>query len=690
MASTPPLEELALLPEYSYTPLRPGEFRIVHLHAGEEADPIIVSVEVVDTFHHCANAVSYVWGDNERVHRIYAGKAIITHVPDSITIHMAPSEKLSGYMLVTDNLRQLLQAVRSKDSYIPLWVDSMCINQNDIAEKTSQVQQMTSFYGVASCTIIYLGEHDRTMQMAFVAIQVLAAMANWETEKLPRFLSSGWPTTLRHKEMIYKNYPPRIGPETWQEHDPWEAFMAFLRLPWFHRMWIMQEVVISRNPVIVTSSSILSWDTLLEACRVVERGNMHEVDAGRVHINIPLHLEMQRQSLRNFITASEKGPVPDDSELMREMVEKNHFLVLQVRTRGCRATDPRDHVFAILGIAKGGGDYLPKADYSLSLVEVYVRISYAWYKNQNRRPLTWLSCVNGSYDAADLPSWAPDWRRSWDILPLYASVQDGGGVSGAEGKKRCMVEFPPLKTPMVLPLRIRIRGCQILRVKDVELVKSTSWEQGRHAQIINTFPEPYPTTYLTYADAFLKSVTLGLPINPDLEIPRHESFWSYRRATPARPRPRPVFGRDADKFRGPAISLIVRFHEGQAKPSIYTMNNGSKRSKNEPQYSQRYFYQELPSSYCIKYTVPQDKFVRSRKWFITEDGFMGLAHEITEPGDIIVYLFGGEVLYVLRKRREEANETIWGLVGECFVLGLMNGELNDGMPEESVEDFVIE
>ncbi|KAG5807705.1 hypothetical protein H9Q74_007679 [Fusarium xylarioides] len=43
---------------------------------------------------------------------------------------------------------------------VPLWIDAICINQDDIAERNSQVAMMSQIYGSARCVVAWLGEED--------------------------------------------------------------------------------------------------------------------------------------------------------------------------------------------------------------------------------------------------------------------------------------------------------------------------------------------------------------------------------------------------------------------------------------------------------------------------------------------------------------------------------------------------
>jgi hypothetical protein len=53
------------------------------------------------------------------------------------------AEKASGVIRITDNLENLLLAIRDEEKYITLWIDSICINQDDVAEKTAQVKMIS-------------------------------------------------------------------------------------------------------------------------------------------------------------------------------------------------------------------------------------------------------------------------------------------------------------------------------------------------------------------------------------------------------------------------------------------------------------------------------------------------------------------------------------------------------------------
>ncbi len=82
-----------------------------------------------------------------------------------------------------------------------------------------------------------------------------------------------------------------------------------------------------------------------------------------------------------------------------------------------------------------------------------------WFRTQPSRPLQFLTCVTGRAEAADLPSWVPDWREKWKSQPL-AQVKLTG--NGACGDLQCAASFPALSSPIALPLRLVVGECRCL------------------------------------------------------------------------------------------------------------------------------------------------------------------------------------------------------------------------------------
>ena len=113
---------------YSYAPLGPGEIRLVSLSitAGDKLHASMKQVlfDEKDPIKFCA--ISYVWGD----------KSNTTEVVVNSDKTLQITKSLEG------GLRQLIKTP-SEDF---VWIDQICINQKDDAEKSSQVRRMDKIF----------------------------------------------------------------------------------------------------------------------------------------------------------------------------------------------------------------------------------------------------------------------------------------------------------------------------------------------------------------------------------------------------------------------------------------------------------------------------------------------------------------------------------------------------------------
>lgn len=65
---------------------------------------------------------------------------------------------LSGESLkVTATAFALLKRVSALSSGLPIWIDAVCINQEDCEEKETQVGMMRDIYSAAKCVSVWLG-----------------------------------------------------------------------------------------------------------------------------------------------------------------------------------------------------------------------------------------------------------------------------------------------------------------------------------------------------------------------------------------------------------------------------------------------------------------------------------------------------------------------------------------------------
>ena len=83
----------------------------------------------------------------------------------------------NGVLRITENLALALRRLRFKERVRYLWVDAVCINQNDATDKSRQVAMMGSIYKSARRVICWLGQSDESVNDAMETLKRLAASA---------------------------------------------------------------------------------------------------------------------------------------------------------------------------------------------------------------------------------------------------------------------------------------------------------------------------------------------------------------------------------------------------------------------------------------------------------------------------------------------------------------------------------
>jgi hypothetical protein len=103
--------------------------------------------EVQLTENPAYEALSYYWGDSTRSHTVFVS---------------------GNYSLgITTNLSEALQYIRNEEKDVILWADAICIDQENLEERSCQVQLMSKIYQTATRVIIWLGPEDDYSRTAF-------------------------------------------------------------------------------------------------------------------------------------------------------------------------------------------------------------------------------------------------------------------------------------------------------------------------------------------------------------------------------------------------------------------------------------------------------------------------------------------------------------------------------------------
>ncbi|KAF2666153.1 HET-domain-containing protein [Microthyrium microscopicum] len=220
------------LETYSYgSALKAGGFqiRLLRLHPArpKEAD-IVVELRVKNEAEAPYEAISWCWGT----------------VPPRHPIRIR-DENGDFCFKVTKNLEQALRRLRLPDKYRTIWIDTICIHQNDLQEKSRQVALMSEIYGRAQRVLIWLGDEDAISRRAFAFIQ-------------------------DHLLLLQKF--DRLCQESAFDED-WMSLIRFTERPWFSRRWVIQEIALAdqHTATIFSGRDEITWSQFSEAILLLDQ-----------------------------------------------------------------------------------------------------------------------------------------------------------------------------------------------------------------------------------------------------------------------------------------------------------------------------------------------------------------------------------------------------------------------------------
>ena len=199
------------------------------------------------------------------------------------------------------------------------------------------------------------------------------------------------------------------GPGTF---DDQQRIARFMSRPWWYRMWVLQEIVVSRTATVRCGQGSLPWSSF------------EAIWTAFVPFQV-LSSSLAASGALGSTATSQQISRSNHIAIIRSLREQRrsgnqlNLLSLVVKYRRNRVTDPRDKIFALLGLAQSVDQDAFKADYSKTTAQVYSEFLKMVMETQKRVDI--LAFCNMHRKTPDLPSWVPDWSCSCHLdheLPL--------------------------------------------------------------------------------------------------------------------------------------------------------------------------------------------------------------------------------------------------------------------------------
>ncbi|KAB8248470.1 heterokaryon incompatibility protein-domain-containing protein [Aspergillus flavus] len=284
------------MPRYKYFPLPTGSCIIrvlvllpdTHDTSSINCQLINYSLPLTGNCYLPYEALSYVWGSESTPRYIFI---------DGLTVS------------VTDNLYAALLHLRDHQLSRMLWVDAVCINQQDNQEKGYQIRLMPTIYSKASHVIVWLGKAADHSDRALDTIRLAAENT-----------SSGCESTT-----------------PWGKETNTTAVLMLLQRPWFRRVWVLQEISAARSILVMCGYFKINGITFVLGLTGLNLSYKGDAYSGLENI-----IRSITYLMRGAISRPDYVTQPHGMLSLGELIDMYH-------TRG--ATKKHDKIYALLGMS---------------------------------------------------------------------------------------------------------------------------------------------------------------------------------------------------------------------------------------------------------------------------------------------------------------------------------------------------
>ena len=551
-------------------------------------------------------ALSYVWGCADHTRVIFLNDRIWT---------------------VTLNLEFALRSLRPKGHEARiLWVDALCIDQTNFAERSQQVSIMRDIYENALNTLVWLGksgllahEFDESAILgAFDIIRSLAA--NLHLEDIT----------------IFRNATRCLSAP---QSRTWTALRHIWQHPYWKRAWVVQETAVARHPVVVLGVYSMEFEDFLAAALNLTK-HIQATCCFNHWLALPL-------DMTNGILIASGDIYPLYSIRKRTNCKEAPPLILWellLAFRPRQSTDPRDKVYAFLGLVSQRlqQDSL-SVDYLLDAASLFKRTTLKIITEMETLHIL-LECSRGPRSLR-LPSWIPDFSCPGSGA---ASVEMAGiseRLYSASGLSTCQPSIYGDNTLCVQGIKVdTVQGVSLEGAEPFETI--ANW-RSQVMELCNFGQELEGAEVVGRGlhNAFLRTLVSDMIAPITERLTEYGNNISYRRASET----------DIERFE-----IVISEH----------MRHSS----------------EWSTTLLMTASVPEQELwfsfsaarAENRNFFLTSKNLMGTTSADVRPGDEVWVLMGSPVPFVLRPLADCAFSfntlSLYSLEGHCFCHGIMDGE----------------
>ncbi|KAK7978223.1 heterokaryon incompatibility protein-domain-containing protein [Apiospora saccharicola] len=597
-------------------------------------------------------ALSYVWGDATDTEEIFVN---------------------GQSFQATKSLASALRQFRS--SYITamvdsgpslIWADAVCINQQNLTERGQQVAMMGSIYAKASFVISWLGPSDDSTESGFKLIKACAAHVEDTRKHKGEYPESD--VAMDASDLAFLSERSEFHEQTharYARNKAWNAIDDLNENVYWTRIWIIQEVVLARQPdlnILYCGGHSVTFQQLSD----------FNLFAERLQEQKPLKPPFFDQRVWDWVIKDSRltSPFIQQTKALRDSRVRGDYRFVMLISTICRSTDPRDVVFGLSGIL--GNEIAP--NYTMEAADVFRECVAAILRQKKCKHLFHnAGLLREGRDISEFPSWVPRFHTLKEDANYHIGAPDVVVAPWLD-------ELCP-EGPVILDRRtMRFSGVRLDRCTRV--LRHAGSSQAEYPETLRRFwwlclrfVEEYGGEYPRYGRRCLEDLlhalgkgkdTRGQPlrITPSVHcIAAHAFRFLLRIGEP-----------EDDGDEGDAAgqkwshSRYANLEEartalddafvGPEAPDVSTLGSTLSERENEDCFN---------AMNALIQTV-----FNWINWplFRTAKGHMGLAPPAIAEGDLVCLLEGFSIPCLLRRHDQDH----YVLVGSCYVTGYSKGE----------------
>ncbi|KAM0718467.1 hypothetical protein Q7P37_005537 [Cladosporium fusiforme] len=323
---------------FLHPPIDPRQqIRVLRILPNSTTENVDCEFDIVDfsgTSSESYFALSYTWGS-----------ATEADETDDIYILDGTSRQRMPFC-VRRNVWEFLTSgvARERLSDCPVYIDAVCINQLDSSEKGHQIKLMQSVYSRALEVIIWLGSSVVNAEMDF-NLRSLQAHGDWVwTEKRGKMAGAG----------------TEAGRDVASLVDNHKLAIEFISSqPYWHRTWIIQEIMLASKITLIVGSYKFSWSQIARlGPQSIQSSFWHQDSHGLPMMSMTFVEGQMRFARRSALLGliERKTKWESQAALMPDEGTRRTYVVPCYMAFGTFAdhacSDPRDKLYAMLGIVE--------------------------------------------------------------------------------------------------------------------------------------------------------------------------------------------------------------------------------------------------------------------------------------------------------------------------------------------------